>query len=228
VLAVAAVAGLLVGLHPAVTRALAAGTTTITSGDSTTFDTTTSETTTTEPETVTETQTTTTTVPATTSRKSTTATTAPASSSSSTPWGWIALGLALAAVAVIVFAIWQRRRVGAESWADQAADLNRRCLLALDDVLAQGSVVTGRVQALAGEAQALEARAPDDRSRVEAGRVRARLDELAATLESDRALRLSSPPPGQDQIAYSDSLIRQQAEQLEGVLRPARSGEPSQ
>ena len=170
-------------------------------------------------------------MPATTSTESTTeatATTEPASSSSSTPWGWIALGLALAAIAVIAFAIWQRRRVGAESWEDQSADLRRRSLLTLDDVLAQGSVVTGRVQALAGEAQALEAHAPDDSSRMEAGRLRARLDELAATLETDRKLRLGSPPPSQDQIVYSDALIRQQAEQLQGVLRPPRQGQAPQ
>ena len=157
-----------------------------------------------------------------------TATTEPASSSSSTPWGWIALGLALAAIAVIAFAIWQRRRAGAESWEDQSADLRRRSLLTLDDVLAQGSVVTGRVQALAGEAQALEAHAPDDQSRAQAGRLRARLDELAATLETDRKLRLGSPPPSQDQIVYSDALIRQQAEQLQGVLRPPRQGQTPQ
>jgi hypothetical protein len=193
--------------------------------DPTATQTTASETTTTAPETVTETQTTTTTVPATTSTESTTATTEPASSSSSTPWGWIALGLALAAIAVIVFAILQRRRAGAESWEDQSADLRRRSLLTLDDVLAQGSVVTGRVQALAGEAQALEAHAPDDASRMEAGRLRARLDELAATLETDRKLRLGSPPPSQDQIAYSDASIRQQAEQLQGVLRPPPQGQ---
>lgn len=229
VLGVAAVAGLLLGAHPGVTRALAAATTTITFTDNTTSDTTTTESTTTAPQTVTETQTTTTTVPETTHTLPTTAaTTEPASSSSSTPWGWIALGLALAAAAVIAFALWQRRRVGAENWADQATDLNRRCLLALDDVLAQGSVVTGRVQALSGEAQALEARAPDDQTRIEAGRLRGRLDELAATLESDRALRLSSPPPSPEQISYSDSLIRQQAEQLQGVLRPPRPDQSPQ
>ena len=111
---------------------------------------------------------------------------------------------------------------------DQSTDLRRRSLLTLDDVLAQGSVVTGRVQALAGEAQALETHAPDDASRMEAGRLRARLDELAATLETDRKLRLGSPPPSQDQIVYSDALIRQQAEQLQGVLRPPRQGQTPQ
>jgi hypothetical protein len=91
----------------------------------------------------------------------------------------------------------------------------------MDDVLAQGSLVTGRVQALASEAQSLEGRAPDDRSRTAAAQMRMRLDELAGTLEADRTLRLGSPPPSQEQLSYSTALIRQQVEQLQGVLRPA-------
>jgi hypothetical protein len=80
--------------------------------------------------------------------------------------------------------------------------------------------VTGQVEALASEAQSLESRAPDDSSRAAAANVRARLDELASTLESDRALRLGSPPPSEEQLAYSTALIRQQAGQLQGALRP--------
>jgi hypothetical protein len=86
--------------------------------------------------------------------------------------------------------------------------------------------VTGQVQALAAEAQSLEARAPDEESAAAAGRLRARLDELAATLEGDRALRLSSPPPSPEQLTYSSALIRQQAEQLQRLLRPPDAGRP--
>ena len=100
------------------------------------------------------------------------ATTSGESSSSSTPWGWIALGLALAAALVIGLVVWQRHRAGAAEWGAETADLNRRCLVALDDVLAKGSVVTGQIEALAAEAQAFEARAPDDPSRAAAARVR--------------------------------------------------------
>ena len=105
------------------------------------------------------------------------------------------------------------------------ADLNRRCLVALDDVLANGSLVTGHVQALAAEAQSLEKRAPDDLARTSAARLRARLDDLAGALETDRTLRLASPPPSSQQISYSTALIHQQAEQLQDVLRPPRTGE---
>jgi hypothetical protein len=138
---------------------------------------------------------------------------------------WIILGIALAAGLVIGILFWRRSRAAESAWSNQAADLNRRSLRSLDDVLAQGSLVTGHIQALASEAQSLERRAPDDRSRAAVGQMRARLDELARTLESDRALRLSSPPPSAEQISYSSALIRQQVEQLQGVLRPPPPGD---
>ena len=148
------------------------------------------------------------------------ATTTGESSSSSTPWGWIALGLALAAALVIGLVVWQRHRAGAAEWGAETADLNRRCLVALDDVLAKGSVVTGQIEALAAEAQAFEARAPDDPSRAAAARVREGLNDLAGSLEADRTLRLGSPPPSAEQLSDSTALIRQQVEQRQRVLRP--------
>ena len=147
---------------------------------------------------------------------------APAESSSSeTPWGWIALGIGLALVLVIALVVWRRRRSGALAWGAKTADLNRRALVALDDVIAKGSLVTGQIEALAAEARSLEGRAPDDVSKAAAANVRSRLDELASALEADRALRLGSPPPSSEQLAYSTALIRQQAGQLQGALRPS-------
>ena len=142
------------------------------------------------------------------------------SSSSETPWGWIALGIGLALVLLITVVVWRRRRSGAAAWGAKTADLNRRTLVALDDVIAKGSLVTGQIEALAAEARSLEGRAPDDVSRAAAANVRSRLDELATALEADRALRLGSPPPSSEQLAYSTALIRQQAEQLQRALRP--------
>jgi hypothetical protein len=127
---------------------------------------------------------------------------------------------------VIGIIVWRHRRAGAASWSNRLADLSRRSLVALDDVLTQGSVVTGQIQALAAEARSLETRAPDDQSRAAAARLRSRLDELAGTLEADRTLRLASPPPSREQIAYSTALIREQVEQLQGVLRPPSPGQP--
>ncbi len=144
----------------------------------------------------------------------------PSSSSSDTPWGWIALGFGILAALLIALLLWHRSRAGASSWAARLNDLAGRALVTLDDVLAQGSVVTGQVEALAAEAAQLEARAPDAPAKTEAARLRGHLDELAATLEADRTLHLSSPPPTEEQLSYSAALIRQQAEQLRGVLRP--------
>jgi hypothetical protein len=93
-------------------------------------------------------------------------------------------------------------------------------LVALDAVLADGSLVTGQIEALAAEARSLETSAPDEASRGAAGALRGRLDELASALEADRALRLGSPPPSPEQLSYSTALIRRQADQVQDVLRP--------
>ena len=215
--------------QPARTRTVALPTTTtaITTTTTTAVTTTAPGPTTTRPAIIvtTATETQSTTVPVPIVPPSTTSEPVGTPSSSSTPWGWIILGIALAAALVIGLVVWRRSRSGAARWSAQAADLNRRSLVALDDVLARGSVVTGQIQALASEAQSLEARAPDDPSKAAAAQVRGRLDDLAATLESDRTLRLGSPPPSPEQVSYSTALIRQQIEQLQGVLRPPSAGQ---
>jgi MYXO-CTERM domain-containing protein len=149
-----------------------------------------------------------------------------ASSDDDTPWGWIVLAAAVVAAALTGLLVWSRRRGRAASWSNQLADLSRRSLVTLDDVLAQGSIVTGQVQALAAEARSLEPRAPDEEAASAAARLRARLDELAATLEADRALHLGSPPPSPEQLTYSSALIRQQAERLQHLLRPPNVAGP--
>jgi FtsZ-interacting cell division protein ZipA len=141
------------------------------------------------------------------------------SSSESTPWGWIALVLALAGVAALVIGLWSRRRSRATSWSAHLEDLRRRSLVALDDVIARGSLVSGQVEALTSEARSLERHAPDEHATAQAERVRSALEELAAALEGDRTLRLASPPPTEEQLAYSTALVRQQAEEVRRVLR---------
>ena len=149
----------------------------------------------------------------------------PASSTSSTPWGWIALALALAGAAVLGLVLWARRRKKAAAWSNGLADLSRRSLLALDDVVAEGSLVTGQVQALCDEARSLESSAPDGPARATAAVLRARLDDLATALEADRKLRLGSTPPSEEQLAYSTSLVHREIGQLQAVLRPADPGQ---
>jgi len=167
---------------------------------------------------------TTSTVPATTTTPppaaapATTAATEPVSSSE-TPWGWIALVLALTALGVVGIVLWGRHRSQTASWSAHFADLRRRTLIALDDVVAQGSVVAGQVEALAAEARDLERHASGDEATAAVAPVRAALDELAEALEADRTLRLATPPPTSDQLAYSDALIRQQVARLQDALR---------
>ena len=144
----------------------------------------------------------------------------PASSTDdSTPWGWIALAVALAAAAVLGLVLWRRHRSKAASWSRRLDDLSRRSLLALDDVVAQGSLVTGAVQTLADEARSLESSAPDDQSSSAAAALRVRLDDLAAALEADRKLRLGSTPPSEEQLAYSTALVHHEVEQVQSHLR---------
>ena len=52
---------------------------------------------------------------------------------------------------------------------------------------------------------------------------RPRLVELAAALETDRTLRLGSPPPSAEQLSYSTAVIREQVRELQAVLRPPGS-----
>jgi type IV secretory pathway VirB10-like protein len=149
------------------------------------------------------------------------------SSTSSTAWGWIALAVGLAVASLVGILLWRRQRAHAASWSTQLTDLSRRSLVGLDSVLTEGSVVTGQIQALAAEARSLEAHAPDDPSRADASRLRGPLDELAGALETDRALRLGSPPPNAEQLSYSTAVIRQHVQALEGALRPSPGPPPA-
>ena len=102
------------------------------------------------PETVTtvETRTTSVTILPPRTTESTPMTTAPADTTSSddTPWGWILLALAVAAAAVTGLLVWRHRRARSASWDARLADLRRRSLVATDDLLSRGSVVTGQVR----------------------------------------------------------------------------------
>lgn len=149
----------------------------------------------------------------------TTSAAAEPASSSETPWGWIALVLALTALGVVGIVLWGRRRSQRQGWSAHYADLRRRTLITLDDVVAQGSVVAGQVEALAGEARDLERHGAGEQETAAVAPVRAALDELAEALEADRTLRLATPPPTPEQLAYSEALIRQQVTQLQGTLR---------
>ncbi len=158
--------------------------------------------------------------PTTADTKPATAAAEETSSDDDTPWAWILLAAALVGIAVLGFLWWRRRRAAARTWATRSEALVRRTLVSLDEVTGAGSVVTGRVEALAAEARELEAGAPDAASRASVGGLRAGLDELARALEADRALRFESPPPSDEQLAYSSALIGEQVAQLRRRLLP--------
>jgi hypothetical protein len=143
-----------------------------------------------------------------------------ASSSDDTPWGWILLGAALVVAAVAVGAYAIRRRRAGVALDRHADDLARRTLTTLDDVRVQGSIVTGSVQALAGEARSLEHRAGDDAERRRLASLAGGLEGLAHALETDRSLRLASPPASEAQLNYSTSLIRRHVDEVDSLLRP--------
>jgi hypothetical protein len=145
---------------------------------------------------------------------------ASASSSDDTPWGWILLGAALVVAAVAVGAYAIRRRQAGVALDRQADDLARRTLTTLDDVRVQGSIVTGSVQALAGEARSLEHRASDDAERRRLANLAGGLEGLAHALETDRSLRLASPPASEAQLNYSTSLTRRHVDEVDSLLRP--------
>jgi hypothetical protein len=145
---------------------------------------------------------------------------ASASSSDDTPWGWILLGAALVVAAVAVGAYAIRRRRAGVALDRHADDLARRTLTTLDDVRVQGSIVTGSVQALAGEARSLEHRAGDDAERRRLANLAGGLEGLAHALETDRSLRLASPPASEAQLNYSTSLIHRHIDEVDSLLRP--------
>ena len=149
----------------------------------------------------------------------------PVSSTSDNSWAWLALALVFLAAVVVFLIVWNRHRGAAcVVGARDERPTRRRSLVTLDAVVADGSLVTGQVEALAAEAASLEARAPGDAERADSARVRASLDELAETLQTDRTLRLNSPPPSAEQLDYSTARIRHQAQELQGVLRPPGAG----
>ena len=142
------------------------------------------------------------------------------SSSDDTPWPWILLGaLVLAAIVIGIVAMRSRRAAGA-ALDRRADDLARRCLTTLDDVRLQGSIVTGRVLALAGEARSLEGAAHDESHRRRLASLAAGLEALGHALETDRSLRLASPPATEAQLHYSTALIRRHVDELDAILRP--------
>ena len=174
-----------------------------------------------------------------------TTTVAPAApkSSSSTPWGWIIAGIAIAAaiIGLIVWLVSRRNRKralvawrsGAESALD-SANLARTLLPAAGQDVpdsAHWQAVHERVETAAQSLDQSAGRAPTPEG-AQASRTAAdKLRSLWFALESDRLLREGTTPPTPEQLAQADTVTRARGSELdtaladlERIVRPPQTG----
>jgi hypothetical protein len=79
------------------------------------------------------------------------------------------------------------------------------------DVEAEGADLHRRLRNLAQ-------RAPDERAAAVASRADDALQGLRSAVESDRSLRLGPPPPTQEQLGYSEAVVRERASEFQHAL----------
>jgi len=174
-----------------------------------------------------------------------TTTVAPAApkSSSSTPWGWIIAGIAIAAaiIGLIVWLVSRRNRKralvawrsGAESALD-SANLARTLLPGRGQDVpdsAHWQAVHERVETAAQSLDQSAGRAPTPEG-AQASRTAAdKLRGLWFALESDRLLREGTTPPTPEQLAQADTVTRARGSELdtaladlERIVRPPQTG----
>jgi hypothetical protein len=175
----------------------------------------------------------------------TTTTVAPAApkSSSSTPWGWIIAGIAIAAavIGLIVWLVTRRNRTKAlaawrhdtESSLD-SAHLARTLLPAAGQDVpdpAHWQAVHERVEQAAQSLDQSGTRAPTPEGAVAARTAADKLRGLWFALESDRLLREGAQPPTPEQLAQADTVTRARGSELDAaladldrVVRPPQAG----
>jgi hypothetical protein len=190
--------------------------------------------------------TTTTTAPATTTTRAkptttshpTTTTVAPASTSS-TPWGWIVLAVALLAAIIVVIVLlvgsqnrrrqFEQWRAGARSTLEQG-QLSRQLLAS--DVQTPGDAarhasVRVQVEAAAAALGGLADQAPSEETRLAAVNSADALRGLLFAVEANRLLRDGTQAPTADQLAQADAALRhgnaqvgQAFDTLDGLIGP--------
>ena len=215
-----------VAAQPTTTTTLAPTTTTTVAPTTTTTQPPT--TTTTAPTTTTTHQTTTT-----TTHPTTTTTTAASPASSSTPWGWIVLGIVIVlAIALVALLIARNRRLGKESaWARSvlpaltAAELARELVLTQsseDDPQRRASVGVQVDEAVSALDRAATS-APADEERALSARCAESLRGLAFAVEADHLMRSGGEHPTGEQLAAADAARRRRAAELDAALADLRS-----
>jgi hypothetical protein len=75
--------------------------------------------------------------------------------------------------------------------------------------------VDARLARLRADLRHLDQAAPDDGRRAAVGRASQAAQALQASVETDRGLRVGPPGATDDQLAYSEALLRQRAGELE-------------
>lgn len=138
--------------------------------------------------------------------------------------------IALALIVLIIVLIARRRR--SDEWrfeargvAEEAQRLTGSVVHGLgtlaspsaaahtwSEVDAEGARLHARVQALA-------AGAPDAHAQAVTARTDQTLQGLRSAIDSDRALRLGPPPPTQEQLGYSEAVVRQRASDFEQAVQ---------
>ncbi len=163
----------------------------------------------------------------------TTTTTTASTTSSSSPWGWVLLGVAiLLAILLVVLLIVRTRRQGEEAnWqrltapAVAAAELARDLVLSqseTDDPQRRAGVTVQVDQAVAGLERAA-ASAPDETQAAMCTRCAESLRGLAFAVEADHLMRSGGQHPTGEQLAAADAARRNRTAELEAALRDLKA-----
>ncbi len=169
-------------------------------------------------------------IPNTESVPTTIATAAPSSSStSSTPWGWIVLGILLAGGVVVALVLVLRSRSRRAAWTAwrQSAEpalqqaLVARDLLGGDEAYVEPErreAVRAQVEAAAQAVDELARSGPDDAARSAASSSAAALRGLMFALEADRLLRSREESPTAEELVQTDAVRRARVQDLDDAL----------
>ena len=215
------------GAQPVDTTTTAPATTTTTAPPTTTTTTTPPTTTTSAPATTTTHHTTTSTT------HPTTTTTTAKSSSSTSPWGWVLLGVViLLAIGLVIFLISRTRRQGRlTDWQRLVTPALTAAELARDLVQSQAptddaerrATVNVQVDAAVTSLERAAASAPDVGLASVCSRCAESLRGLAFAVEADHLMRSGGEHPTGAQLASADAARRSRAAELETALGELRA-----
>ncbi len=185
----------------------------------------------------------------TTAASTTTSTTKPATTSTtskakgSSDAGTIA-GIVIAAVVVLGLLValivalvrrgrrtqwWANARLAAADSAALSAAVERALSLLRDPGAAAQAWgdLNNRVAQLRGRLRTLARTGPDPEATAAANRVSQALDAVQVAIDTDRGLRIGPPPPTDDQLGYSEAVLRQRAGELDRAAQELEVLDPA-